>query len=67
MQYLFKDPTVTKWTNTTLCGVPGVLTYGPKIPILNDCAIKNLGDYLNSISSNIPFSFDHAVGVIPPT
>jgi hypothetical protein len=63
----FKDPTFTQWTNKTLCGVPGYPIYGAKTPILNNCSLNAFKNYMNSISSNLPFTFDHAVAIIPPT
>jgi len=63
---LIKDPKVTQWTNTTLCGVPGYPTRNSRIPILNGCCLNSFQSYMNSISSSLPFSFDHAVAVIPP-
>jgi hypothetical protein len=64
---ILKDPTITQWTNTTLCGVPGYAIYGSRIPLLNGCSLNNFLSYMNSISSRLPFSFDHAVAIIPPT
>jgi hypothetical protein len=64
---LFKDPAITQWTNTSLCGVPGYATYGSRIPILNGCSLNAFQSYMNSISSSLPFSFDLAVAIIPST
>ncbi len=61
-----QDPKITQWTNTTLCGVPGYAIYGSKTPILSNCALSSFSSYMNSIASYLPFSFDHAVAVIPP-
>ncbi len=62
-----KDPIFTQWTNTTLCGVPGYPIYGSKKTILNNCSLNAFQNYMNSISSSLPFTFDHAVTIIPPT
>jgi hypothetical protein len=63
----FKEPSITQWTNTTLCGVPGYSSFGSAIPIMNSCSLSNFQNYMNSISSSLPFTFDHAVAIIPPT
>ena len=61
-----KDPKVTRWTNTTLCGVTNYTNYASRIPILNNCSLTAFKNYMNSINSSLPFNFDHAVAVIPP-
>lgn len=63
----FQDPTVTQWTNVSLCGVPGIPTYLGRTPLLNNCTAIYFGNYMNNIASSLPFSFDHAVAIIPPT
>ncbi len=49
-----------------MCAVPGNATYNHRIPILNNCSLNAFQNYMNSISSVLPFTFDHAVAIIPP-
>ena len=62
---IIKDPSITQWTNATLCRVKGYSTYASRIPILNNCSLAVFQNYMNSIASTLPFSFDHAVAIIP--
>ena len=49
-------------------GVPNnTNNYGSKIPILNNCCLSEFSKYMNAISRNLSFNFDHAVAIIPPT
>ena len=64
---LFKEPKNTQWTNATFCAVAGYPTYNGKTPIVTSCSLGAFTNYMNSISSSLPFDYDHAVGVLAPS
>ena len=65
--HVFKDPNITQWTNAALCGVTGISSYNKKTPIDAGCSLSNFQNYMNGIASYLPFSFDHAVAIMPTT
>ena len=65
MSYV-KDPSKTQWTNTTLCGVDGYPTYNGRTPILSTCSLSTFSNFMNTISSSLPFSFDYAIAIMSP-
>ena len=58
---------MTQWTNKTFVGVPGVPTYNGRTPIMNNITFNSFQNYMNSIAPYLPFSYDHAIAVIPST
>ena len=60
---IFNDDSLTPWTNTTLCGIPGVYqykTYPPTISAL--CSVNEFANAINNLHLN--FSFDYASAVM---
>ena len=60
---ILTDPIDTPWTNTTLYGVPGVLSYRNdtryKPTILANESAAAFANVMNKI--NFPFSYDYAI------
>jgi hypothetical protein len=62
--YLFKDPSLTPWTNSSIVGVPNYPVHGPYKKPTAVCDIS-LNEFSNSLSNmNLSFKFDYALGVM---
>jgi hypothetical protein len=57
-----KDPVDTPWTNSSLVGAAGYLTYNGKGTVLTNSSLASFTSVMNS--RTFPFSFDHAVAVM---
>ena len=56
---ILADPADTPWTNTTLCGVPGVPTFKSRSTILANLSATAFANAMNSMNLNI--SYDYAI------
>ena len=60
---IFNDDSLTPWTNTTLCGIPGVYKYKTNPPTISaPCSVKEFANAINNLHLN--FSFDYATAVM---